>query len=119
MSPRLARGGFRGCCSLFFRPRFVDNLPAAHRANESGEIVLIGGFRLGRRDEAPKAYKEKTPILNNHYDIIVEIHPYTAEDGSSYFSVVGVIVNPFTSVLTQQHLRLFFFEYLFSFSFSF
>lgn len=66
----------------------IDGLPAAelHEDPYTGEIYSSPGFPLGRLKE------DGTPVLHNHWDIIVDYHKAGLR-GKNY-RVVGVIVSP-------------------------
>lgn len=69
----------------------IDGLPAAQKLidPDSNDTFYSPGFALGYilHDEHEN---KKTPIFNNHYDILVDYHQ-ASNDG---FRVVGVLVEP-------------------------
>ena len=63
----------------------VDGFPAGQPyKNGAGQIFYSRGFPLGRAEGT------QTPILYNHYDIVIEYH----EIGNNKYRVVGVLVQP-------------------------
>ncbi|KAF2108398.1 endosomal P24A protein-like protein [Lophiotrema nucula] len=64
----------------------VDGLPAAQllKDPETNTLFYSPGFALGIVDD------EGAPMLNNHYDIVVEYH----EAAKDQYRVVGVMVDP-------------------------
>ena len=73
----------------------VDGLPAGQprrmSGSESGPIYYSRGFPLGFHKEDEK------PLLNNHYDIVIDYHAV----GAGKYRVVGVLVNP----ISRAHSR--------------
>lgn len=67
----------------------IDGLPAAQllRDPSSDEQFYSPGFALGWTDA-----ETEVPMLNNHYDIVVDYH----EASPNNFRVVGVLVDPYS-----------------------
>ncbi|ORY12661.1 endosomal P24A protein-like protein [Clohesyomyces aquaticus] len=65
----------------------VDGLPAAQllKDPDSDQPFYSPGFALGHLDG-------ESPVLNNHYDIVIDYH----EASKDNFRVVGVLVDPFS-----------------------
>jgi hypothetical protein len=55
------------------------------------------GFPLGVPDESKKE-KEKVPLINNHFDILIEYRKYNSttsgKEHTYMYDVVGVLVQP-------------------------
>lgn len=66
----------------------IDGLPAATLSSEyeGGPEYYSRGFPLGEH------YDTKPPTLNNHHEINIDYH----DDGGGQYSVVGVLVRPFS-----------------------
>lgn len=66
----------------------IDGLPAAQLLKDPNSDLPFysPGFALGMVEEANR------PILNNHYDIVIDYH----EAGPDNYRVVGVLVDPYS-----------------------
>ncbi|KAF7315630.1 Transmembrane 9 superfamily member [Mycena indigotica] len=74
----------------------IDGLPAAElKIDSRGDYFYDLGFNLGN-DEGP--FKDTTPALNNHYDIVLQYHSPTPGN----YRVVGVLVWPSSIGGSQQ-----------------
>ncbi|XP_014555842.1 hypothetical protein COCVIDRAFT_16662 [Bipolaris victoriae FI3] len=71
----------------------IDGLPAAQSLREPGsdQIFYQPGFALGLVDE-------EKPMLNNHYDIVIDYH----EASPGNFRVVGVLVDPYSMAESKR-----------------
>src|SRR5205085_1978802 len=69
----------------------IDGLPAAQVNSDwqTGTTFYSPGFPLGSDGE------DGLPVLNNHYDIMIEYHPVRGL-GKTKYRVVGVVVVPYS-----------------------
>ncbi|KAL1954748.1 hypothetical protein VTO42DRAFT_748 [Malbranchea cinnamomea] len=72
----------------------IDGLPAAqvNVDTSTGEEFYTPGFLLGSID------KDGKPVLNNHYDIVIDVHRVAGLEGKNKYRVVGVVVVPSSHV---------------------
>ena len=64
----------------------VDSLPAGQQYESSnGQRYYSRGFPLGQHED-----NTKTPVIYNHYDIVIDYH----DVGNDKYRVVGVVVQP-------------------------